>query len=743
MKAKPSQRLVLVGGGHTHVQVLRRLVMHPEPSRRVTLVIKDPTAVYSGMVPGHVAGQYSAHDISIDLVPLARRAGATVVLSPATRVDAQARAVEFGDGRPLLPWDLCSINIGSTVSGLSILGVSAHVVPTRPIDDLEPRLLERIRVSAASLLRVVVVGGGAAGCELAFAIETRMRSEGRMAHIVLLAEHGPRVRGGRRGAMLVTQRLKARGIEVRTGARVVGAESAMLRLSDDSLLPADLTLWATGAAAHRLGADSGLPIDDRGFIRTDAQLQVVGHSNLFAAGDCAVLEGGPVVPRAGVYAVRAGPILVHNLLVASDARERKSFRPQKNFLALLNTCDGRAVATRGSWAAEGPLFFRLKDWIDRSFMEKFQVLDEQGNPRVAFDAGMPSMDEEMVCGGCAAKLADEPLRAALSLLPAPPDDPDVVAGVDARDDVAVLRHQGGLLIQTVDAFPAFSGDAFLVGRVAAVNALNDVYAKGAMPRFALAVVEVPQAHGASTLAQALAGVRSVTDSLGVALVGGHTTVGEGLKIGLSVTGVPDGEHPLWPTRGAQAGMDLVLTRPLGTGVLLHAHMAGRACGSWVAALHRHLVTSNQADVTALRDFTVGAATDVTGFGLARHLLTMLASASERAIIHAERVPLLPGARTLLCSGERSSFHEQNRIEAPVLTVAPPLQRDPIVEALFDPQTAGGMLVAVPGSQSHAVVESLRAAGCDDAAVVGMIVEGGRPGPTRVEVLPWPSEQRLG
>ena len=353
MKTEPRRRLVLVGGGHTHVQVLRRLVMKPDPTLEVFLVTPDVEAVYSGMVPGHVAGQYSAHDISIDLVPLARRAGATVVLSPAHRIDAESRTVVFDDGRPPLPWDLCSINIGSTVSGLDIPGVRAHVVPTRPIHDLEPRLLERMHACAVSPIQVVVVGGGAAGVELAFAIETRLRIEQQPASVILLAERGPRISGGERGPALVAQRLKERGIQLRTGARVVGASKSALSLSDGTELRSDLTLWATGAAAHALAVRSQLPVDERGFIRTNDQLQVVDCPDLFAAGDCAVLEQGPAVPRAGVFAVRAGPALIHNLLVAKRVQERRRFVPQKHFLALLNTCDGRAIATRGRFAGEG------------------------------------------------------------------------------------------------------------------------------------------------------------------------------------------------------------------------------------------------------------------------------------------------------------------------------------------------------------------------------------------------------
>ena len=199
MLVEPKRRLVLIGGGHTHVQVLRRLVMQPDPSVHVTVVTDRPAAGYSGMIPGHVAGQYSAAEVSIDLVPLARRAGAAIVLRRATRIDTEARTVHLADGRPPLPWELCSINIGSTVSGLDTPGVREHVVSTRPIHDLNPRITARLRACPHSSLRVVIVGGGAAGVELAFAMEARLRREKRAGEIVLIAADGPAVGGGTRG----------------------------------------------------------------------------------------------------------------------------------------------------------------------------------------------------------------------------------------------------------------------------------------------------------------------------------------------------------------------------------------------------------------------------------------------------------------------------------------------------------------------------------------------------------------
>jgi len=575
---------------------------------------------------------------------------------------------------------------------------------------------------------VVVVGAGAAGVELAFAMKARLSKQGRPHSVTLVSARSPRVGGGHRGLRRVRQGLQARNIPLREGTAVVAVHPDSVELGDGTRLPAEVVLWSTGAAAHDLGRRSGLPTDAQGFVQTKSTLEVVDQPGIFASGDCAVLVDGPATPRAGVYAVRAGPVLVHNLLVARERSQHLPYRPQRTYLALLNTCDGGAIGTKGEWVGEGKWLGRLKHWIDAKFMQKFQVLDAAGVPSPQFERGMPAMDPdlEMECGGCAAKLADEPLRAALAALPPPPSDPDVVAGVEVGDDVAILRHGGGLLLQTVDAFPSFTNDPWLVGRVAAINAMNDVYAKGATPRFALAIVEVPRIHGATVLGQALAGLRYELDRAGVSLVGGHTTVGEQLKVGLSVTGSPPTDGVIWPTRGAIPGDVLLLTRPLGTGVLLHADMAGRARGPWVQAVHRHLTRSNQSSIDALRGHPIHAATDVTGFGLARHLKTMLQGDRCEGVLRLSSLPILPGVATLLRAGERSSFHEQNRMDETMWAVAPDLRRDPLTEVVFDPQTAGGLLLAIAPEFADASLQKIREAGFESAALVGFVghrVEG--------------------
>ncbi len=711
--------LVLVGGGHAHVQVLRQLAMRPVDAR-VRVVLDRSLAVYSGMVPGLVAGDYRAHELEIDVLPLARRARAGVVLAAATGIDPQRRRIEL-EGRPPLTYDVASLDVGSTVRGLELPGVREHALATRPIGafvrDFEARLFGS--PPGREPLRIAVVGGGAAGVELALTLDARCQREGRSREIQLLFE-GPELLPGASPAMARRARAEARsrGLALDGGARVVAVEKGGLRLARGDWLDCDLVVWATGAAPHRWLADSPLPADERGFVRVGPGLQVVGHPELFAVGDCAGLEVAPGTPKAGVYAVRQGPVLADNLRARLAGRRVRSYRPQRDFLALLNLGHGRALGAKWGLTAQGASVHRVKDAIDRSFMRRFQVLDRGGQPSRGFPSPDKMGSEPMACGGCASKLGARPLAAALARLPAAPHDPSVRLGLERPDDVAAVAPSGELVLATIDGFRAFCDDPWLVGRVAAVNALGDVFAKGGRPRHALAWVSVPDTakRPDEILLQALAGVRAALDPLAVSLVGGHSGAAETLSVGLAVLGTPAADAWLRPLDALRPGRALLLSKALGTGVVLAADMRGLARSEWVEAAWASMIRPN-ADASQLATrLDARSCTDVTGFGLAGHLLEMLEASGVAADLELASLPALPGALSLLARGERSTAHPQNRDLARSLQLDPGVG-GPELELLFDPQTSGGLLFDVAPERVPEALAALRAAGDRRAAVV--------------------------
>jgi selenide,water dikinase len=699
--------------------------MRPPAGVHLTLVVDRAAAVYSGMVPGCVAGDYRVPELEIDVVPLARRARARVILAAACRVDAVRRRIAVG-GRPELAYDVASLDVGSSVFGLDLPGVRAHALATRPIrdfvDGLEVRL-SGLRAGGAAP-RIAVVGGGAAGMELAFTLQRRLAVLGRAAAFsVLFASDDVLPGAPARVARRVRREAERRGIALRPTAEVTGVRADGIELADGSREPSDLTLWATGAAPPPLLAASALPLDAAGFLRVRPTLQVVGHDDLYAAGDCASLDAAPWVPKAGVYAVREGAVLIHNLRarLAGGGRLRR-YRPQRDFLTLLNLGGRRALGAKWGAVAEGGAVWRLKDRIDRRFVRRFQVLDEAGVPTADFPSPAAMGMEPMACGGCAAKVGASPLARALARLDPAPEDTSVLLGLARPDDAAALALPGGeVLLASVDGFRAFADDPWLVGRVAAVNAASDVYAKGGAPRHALALVCVPEddpARAEELLLQVLAGVRAGLDPLGISLVGGHSTCGDELFVGLTISGQAASPEALLRLDGLRPGQALILSKPLGTGVVLAADMQGLARGDWWARACAQMLRANAAAAGVARAVGASACTDVSGFGLAGHLGEMLRASGCAAAIRAPALPALPGALDLLSRGLRSSFHAQNAEARRTLAVDAARIDPPRIELCFDPQTSGGLLFGVAPERSGEALAALREAGDVEAALIG-------------------------
>ncbi|RYF39763.1 MAG: hypothetical protein EOO25_14215 [Comamonadaceae bacterium] len=369
--------VVLAGGGHSHALVLRQWMREPLEGAQVVMVSNTAFAPYSGMLPGEIAGHYRHDETHIDLERLCRASGARFILAQAAGIDRAGRRLLLADGS--LPYDLLSLNIGATPS-LQVPGAAEHAVPVKPIAGFGTRwhaLLQRAR-EASGPLAIAVVGTGAAGVELALAIEHRLRralgppgqAPDRLtlhllgAGAAVLAAHPPRVQ--RRFMHL----LAARGIQVHLGARVEAVHVGGLRTSHGLELAADEVIWVTQAAAAPWLATTGLALDGAGFVRVNASLRSVNEPAVFAAGDVASVDG-EALEKAGVVAVRQAPVLAENLRRALAGQPLRQWKPQRQWLSLISTGDRHAVASRGPFSAAGRWVWHWKDAIDRRFMRQF------------------------------------------------------------------------------------------------------------------------------------------------------------------------------------------------------------------------------------------------------------------------------------------------------------------------------------------------------------------------------------
>ena len=710
--APPVRDIVLLGGGHAHVQVLRSFAMRPEPGLRLTLVAREPHSPYSGMLPGLVAGCYRWRDIHIDLARLATLAKARFIAGEAVAVDVGANRVALRD-RPPLRYDALSINTGGVPAGAP---ASSFVTPVKPIGRFLP-VWERI-AAGESVRRLAIVGGGPAGVELALAIA---HSLPRIACVVI--EAGPLLvpgfAAGARRRLLAA--LRSRGIEVACDAVVRTAAAGELAAADGRRWQADHVLWATGARAPEWPAVSGLATDATGCIAVSATLQSTSHPTVFAAGDIATVAGAER-PKSGVYAVRQGPVLADNLRRHALARPLRRYRPQRRALAIVGLANGRAVASRGRAHLAGAWVWRWKQWLDGRFMRRFAELPPMPAPAPAVPPALrQDAPEPMRCGGCGAKLSADLLARVLARL-------DAGAGGGERlsrvEDAAVVQVAAGPLAMSCDGFRAMIDDGYRFGRISAHHALNDLFAMGAQPTFALALATVPVMADAmmeEDLFQMMAGALAVFREHGVALVGGHSAEGAEAGIAFSVTGTL-AEPPL-EKGGLAAGEALVLTKPLGTGVVLSAAMQGGAEAREVLAAIDAMDASNAGAAAVLRRCGAKGCTDVTGFGLAGHLTEMTRAAGVGARLRLAAVPRLPGAERLLRAGFASSLQRGNEQALADFAVAGAAADAPALRLLADPQTAGGLLAGVPAETAEGCVAELRRCGYPAATAIGMVTAG--------------------
>ena len=730
--------VVLVGAGHAHVAVLRKFGMKPLPGVRLTLITREVDTPYSGMLPGHIAGHYTADEIHIDTGPLARFAGARLYQDEALGLDLAGRRVICRE-RPPVPYDIVSLDIGSRPNTADVPGAAEHALPVKPIDGFLPRFAAlRARVLEGRSRHILLVGAGAGGVELLLSVERRLRRDLAAAggdatalRFTLLAA-GPDILTAFPEAFRARFRaaLAARGIAVETGARVAAVEAGAVVLAEGARrIAAHEVLWTTEAAAASWLVETGLALDARGFVRVDAMLRAVGREEVFAAGDTIAFDPGSI-PRSGVYAVRAGPVLADNIRAALTGRALRPYRPQRDALYLVSTGTPYAIGTRNGLVAGGAWVWRLKDWIDRRFMRRFRDMPDMA--AALKGAVSPLADKAalrdisaiaMRCGGCGAKVGATVLSRALGMIE-PFARPEVLVGLAAPDDAAVVDTGGPRLsVQTVDYFRAIVDDPWRFGMIAANHALGDVYAMGGEPQTALAIATIPYGLEAKVEADLFAmmeGANAVLREAGCTLVGGHTSEGAELSLGFAVNGLVARDAFL-RKGGLRPGDALVLTKPIGTGTLLAADMRGLARARWVQAAIRHMCASNRRAAEVLAAHGAGAATDVTGFGLLGHLVEMTRASEVDARLILDSIPVLDGARESVARGVFSSLQPQNVRLRRAVRDLDRAQALPLYPLLFDPQTAGGLLAGVPGARAEACVAALRAAGCARAAIIGHVL----------------------
>ncbi len=688
------KRLVLVGGGHTHALLLKMLSMKPIAGLELILVSPEGLTAYTGMLPSHIAGHFNYHDMHIDLRQIAKAAGASFYQDEVALINADRKELLFRQ-RPPLSFDLLSINVGSEPS--PIPGDSLNVIGIKPVKYFMEHVL-----SLSPLAPIIIAGGGLGGIEIALNLRARGFSDISLVHsgAALLSQY----------SLALQSRIKAillnKGIKLELSTRVERAEEGKAFLSNGKVLNFLGLYRATDARAPAWLAQSELAVDAKGFLKVDPYLRALGRSYIFAAGDCAGIEGLPRA-KAGVFAVRAAKPLYRNIRRYVSAQSLKPIKLQKDHLLILTLGDKRAIAIRRGFSVEGNWVWAWKRKIDQKFMAKFQKLK----------APMPLMKAEpMRCQGCGAKFEGSGLRAVIKSLQKA--YPNTLPEGGAADDVAVIEvpHVSQLL-QSLDFITAFIDDPYIFGRIAANHAANDIFAKGVSMQSALALANLPhktQASGRSDLLQLMGGVLEQLSLSHSVLLGGHSSETTQLGLGLQVQAWVQGA---WKRKqGLKAGDVLILTKPLGTGILFAGQHLAPADA--IDSCLLELVQSQHSLAKIIRRDSVHGSTDITGFGLLGHLGEMAGGDRPLIALKPLSIPLYPAVGDLIARGVRSTLLEANiRYAHEQLHIAESFTPADLVY-LCDPQTSGPILISVEAAHGESVLAAIRAEGFRHASIIG-------------------------
>jgi len=738
--------LVLLGGGHANIQVLKMLAMNPIGGLRITLISDQTHSPYSGMIPGYLAGYYSYEECHFDLRRICEELGQRFIKAKIIGIDPQRKKIRL-ENRVEVGYDCASINVGIAPKSIENSSEEAalKLIPLKPISRFIAhweRLIADLKAyKGRKSLQIAVVGAGASGVEISIILKMLIDQHNWNAEVSLIHRHEFLVSAQDISAQRrLSKTLEELDIKVFKNTQALKEQENGLVLKDDNGLiqTKDFyrVLTATQAVAPQWFTHSDLPVSPDGFVKVNKNLLVENEHGLFAAGDCIHFSPSPL-KKAGVYAVRQGRVLEHNIRAFFTGKSAlKTFHPKKNVLSLITIGERKALVHQDSasilrwmWPS---LLWTVKDGIDRRFMKRFQAKTFSAKPR-HFDKIMPVPKTTLVpedwesntCGGCGSKLAASTLTLSLNKLDIPKDDA-VLLGVKDGEDCALTRFsEHSLCLQSIDQFRSFISDPYLLGQIATQHALSDIYAMGGVAKTAQVGLTLSAANKKiqqEDIFQLMSGVLDILTQSAASLVGGHTGEGAELAVSLAVQGEVAPDQVL-RKQLTQPGNRLILTKPIGTGVIFAANMLAQANGKLVDQALSSMLESNKIAIKIIKSFSVSGCTDITGFGLLGHAFEMMGKNAGQALgvkIDYKAIPLFDGVGELFAKGYYASIAEENyRSLSAVLDAEISNQKFP---ALFDPQTSGGLLFSVPSDQADSCLKALHQNGVVKACVIGEVID---------------------
>jgi len=699
--------LVFVGGGHSHALVLREWAMNPLPGVRITLISPQAMTPYSGMLPGLIAGHYSFEQTHIDLVKLSLWANIRFIQDSVIAIDVETNTLELKN-RPAIEFDVVSIDIGSTPNQ-QIEGSAEFATPVKPISDFYQRWnLIQEQVQLNKIKSLSVVGGGAGSVEVIMAIAFKLEQFNSSLQYNLITSSDDILPTYNRSVInRVKQQLNKYNINIYTSTWVEKLSQGVLHCQNTDPILTDEVIWCTQAAGSPWLKQSQLECDDAGFMNVRQTLQSLHYDHIFAAGDIANMVANPR-PKAGVYAVRQAKTLFQNLRAVLLNQSLVEYKPQDDFLSLLALGEKQATGSKSIFSFSGAWVWRWKNSIDVKFMDQFHQLPILSMPSETMINSPLIDDEEKTeqhdpskrCAACGAKVGTDILQQVLN----------EVMGENyyqPQDAVRITSH-AEIIYQSVDALKTPIQDVWLFGQIAVNHALSDLYAMNLKPESAQVLINLPYAGQRAQKRQLKAlmqGISMQLDTLQCRFLGGHTSEASELSVGIVVNGVQQQQKHLFRKQGLSPGDKLVLSKPLGTGVILAGAMQAKCDGGIFNQAITSLLESNVQAAMLLSELNVKACTDVTGFGLLGHLNELCLASNCAASLNLKAIPLIPGAESLVLQNIRSSLYSQNRKVFEKAKWPDSITQQACFSLLFDPQTSGGLLAGIPAEHYDEIDDS--------------------------------------
>ena len=675
-----NKQLVLIGGGHSNVQVLRKLCMHQYNGLNVILISESYGAIYSGMTPGYIEKIYSLDEITIDLQRLCFNAGATFIKDKVISLDEENKILHLKEN-PSISFDILSINSGSISNKQTIqIENDSKIISVKPIGSLVSKLKKIDEViEKSSQKKISIVGGGIAAFELSFALHKRY--DGKIS-IDIISKHPLGEKNLNTTSINKVKKIaKTMGIKL-ISQQVISINNSEIKLDDD-IFHSDLILLSTGASLPEWLVKSNLEIDEN-FIAINQQLQSLNFKNIFVSGDAASIQNSKR-PKSGVMAVRQGEILKDNLFLFLQNKTLKKFKPQKNWLYLIGTYKNSAVLNYFNFSFEGKWCWALKKIIDLNFMKKFYFPGQIDMNKKIFNLNENKDDiPKMFCQGCGSKVSKNTLSNFLS---------SQKTNQELSDATEIEFKQNNIL-QTIDHIKLFkSFNPYDFGIISYLHSQNDILAAGGTVHSLSVSIGVPFSKNlveSFYLEYFMRGIQNEVTRDGAALASGHSYQTEEPAITITMNGNKSEKSN--KSLAAQGNL-IYLSKPLGTGYLLAAYFqnSNLISVSDFEKLLTYLKKGN--NLAAKLGFSYGSQlmTDISGFGLASHLGDICQSSNLSAQIKFNNDILINDKIEILKNFESSGYKNNYLSSFNSIDI-----RDdhPLLRVIFDPQTNGPLLITI-------------------------------------------------